>query len=70
MKDSKRKNIIILGDGESGKTSLLNTYFNQGRDENEFKALGVDFNYKTFKPVGSGEEVVYKFWDAAGQERF
>ncbi len=70
MKDSNKKNIIILGDGESGKTSLILTYCNQGLNENHITTTGLDFHVKTFKPVGSSEEVVYKIWDTAGQERF
>ena len=64
----KKINIIVIGDGEVGKTSLLNNYSNKRFTNQHIKTVGVDFIKKNL--VLEGTEVEVKLWDTAGQERF
>ena len=59
-------NLILLGDGSVGKTSIIKMY-----DEREFSAshmatLGLDFVSKTYKPKCVDKELQVKIWDTAG----
>jgi Ras-related protein Rab-7A len=60
--------VIILGDSNVGKTSLMNQYVHK-RFSNQYKAtIGADF---LSKEVMIGDRLVtLQIWDTAGQERF
>eukprot|EP00397_Hematodinium_sp_SG-2012_P036601 GEMP01039533.1.p1 GENE.GEMP01039533.1~~GEMP01039533.1.p1 ORF type:complete len:242 (+),score=42.55 GEMP01039533.1:450-1175(+) len=62
--------VIIVGNGEVGKTSMI-TRFARGVFTNDYKkTLAVDFlEKKLFLPQVS-EEVSYLLWDTAGQEEY
>ena len=62
--------IIILGDGAVGKTSMINQFIDNKFTEDHLATLGLDFASKKYKLKDSGEEVAIKIWDTAGQERF
>lgn len=64
----KKINIIVIGDGEVGKTSLLNNYSNKRFTNQHIKTVGVDFIKKNV--VIEGTDIEIKLWDTAGQERF
>jgi Ras-related protein Rab-7A len=64
----KKINIIVIGDGEVGKTSLLNNYSNKRFTNQHIKTVGVDFIKKNI--VIEGTDIEIKLWDTAGQERF
>ena len=61
--------IIILGDGAVGKTSIIKQYMDQTFDEDHLTTLGLDFAQKKYT-AKDGKEVPVKIWDTAGQERF
>ncbi len=63
-------NIIVLGDGAVGKTSLLKMYAEGKFTESHMATLGLDYVSKGFTPEGSTQELAVKIWDTAGQERF
>ena len=61
--------IIILGDGAVGKTSIIKRYANAEFDEEHITTLGLDFVTRDFTPA-QGSDVKVKIWDTAGQDRF
>ena len=63
-------NIIVLGDGAVGKTSLLKMYAEGKFTESHMATLGLDYVSKAFTPEGAPNEMQVKIWDTAGQERF
>ena len=63
-------NIIVLGDGAVGKTSLLKMYAEGMFTESHMATLGLDYVSKSFTPEGAPQEMQVKIWDTAGQERF
>ena len=60
--------IIILGDSEVGKTSLMQQYVNKKFDNHYKKTIGLDFLTKDIEIDGAA--VNLQIWDAGGQERF
>ncbi|XP_055324118.1 ras-related protein rab7-like [Sitodiplosis mosellana] len=68
---SRRKillKIILLGDPNVGKTSLMNRYLSQ-KFSNQYKAtIGVDFLTK--EVMIDDRVITLQVWDTAGQERY
>ena len=64
----KKISIIVIGDGEVGKTSLLKSFDNKKFTNQHIKTVGVDFIKTNVEIEGTPVEV--KLWDTAGQERF
>ena len=60
--------IIIIGDGEVGKTSILKNFHTGKAPQAHIRTVGVDF--VTFNCEREGNALVVKLWDTAGQERF
>ncbi len=60
--------VMLLGDGNVGKTSLARQFVESKFDESRILTIGVDFQTK----VIALPEATYKLsiWDVAGQERF
>jgi Ras-related protein Rab-8A len=60
--------LLILGDGQVGKTSMLLRFTEDYFPTSHIQTLGIDFKLK----IESINNKVYKFqiWDTAGQERF
>ena len=70
MADLKRTVIpmMLLGDGQVGKTSLILRLTGNKFDESVLTTIGKEaYNYKT---EINGNELKIKIWDTAGQERF
>jgi small GTP-binding protein len=60
--------IVVAGDGNVGKTSLIRRYCEGKFEESRITTLGVDFQTKV---VTVGEQLVkLSIWDVAGQDRF
>jgi small GTP-binding protein len=60
--------VILVGDGNVGKTSLVRRYCSGKFEESRVMTIGVDFQIKKLK-LGS-EEIKLSIWDMAGQEQF
>eukprot|EP01115_Flamella_aegyptia_P004505 TRINITY_DN194_c0_g1_i2.p1 TRINITY_DN194_c0_g1~~TRINITY_DN194_c0_g1_i2.p1 ORF type:complete len:201 (-),score=32.16 TRINITY_DN194_c0_g1_i2:36-638(-) len=67
MGDEIELKLLIIGDADVGKSSLLLRYVDDTFQES-FITLGVDFKQK--KVQVSGKTVNLIIWDTAGQERF
>lgn len=60
--------VLIVGDGNVGKTSLVRRYCQGMFSDSRVATIGVDFQIQVVKlPEG---EVKLSIWDLAGQERF
>jgi len=60
--------VVIVGDGNVGKTSLVRRYCEGKFDESRIMTLGVDFQTKIV--AVSGKTIKLSIWDIAGQDRF
>lgn len=67
-KDNINFKVILLGDSNVGKTSLLLRYTDDIFYDSQVSTLGIDFRKKTLER----EDIIVKMqlWDTAGQERF
>jgi Ras-related protein Rab-23 len=62
--------IIVVGNGQVGKTSLATRYAKGVMTDNYKKTIGTDFMEKDLILKGTGETVKLMLWDTAGQEMF
>ena len=60
----KKLQIIMIGDGAVGKTSILKTY-----TPSHITTIGLDYITHQFE-TPDGDVIPVKIWDTAGQERF
>jgi small GTP-binding protein len=60
--------VMLLGDGNVGKTSLARRYCEGKFEESRVLTIGVDFQTKVVQLPGN--EVKLSIWDVAGQPRF
>ncbi len=68
MSESPIYKVLLVGDGNVGKTSLVRRYCDGKFEESRILTIGVDFQVKTVK-LGE-REIRLSIWDVAGQERF
>lgn len=68
MSDSPIYKVLLVGDGNVGKTSLIRRYCDGKFDESRILTIGVDFQIK--KVALSKREIRLSIWDVAGQDRF
>ncbi|KAM3872262.1 ras-related protein Rab-7L1-like [Diretmus argenteus] len=61
--------ILIVGDGNVGKSSFVHRYVNGQFSKTYKMTVGVDFFMKVL-PWSDTEKVRLQLWDIAGQERF
>lgn len=66
--DSDVLNIMMLGDTNVGKTSIVNRYVHENFTNNTESNVATDVHTKTF--IHDGQKANLKIWDTAGQERF
>jgi small GTP-binding protein len=60
--------VLLVGDGNVGKTSLVRRFCEGQFEESRILTIGVDFQIKV---VQLGEKTIrLSIWDVAGQERF
>lgn len=71
MATKREANILLIGDGAVGKTSLVNVYNGKGFQDVHMATLGLDFVSKDVHPKSApNDSYNLKIWDTAGQERF
>jgi small GTP-binding protein len=63
-------NIMVIGDEEVGKTTILERYFNRKFNSERKKTIGVEYYLKNYTKQETGLVYNLKFWDTAGQEKF
>ena len=69
-KNNKQLQIIILGDGAVGKTSIINQFIEGKFQDDHMATLGLDFAQHNYTTKEDNTDVPIKIWDSAGQERF
>jgi len=62
--------VIVVGNGQVGKTSMVTRYAKGLMTENYKKTIGTDFFEKEIKLKPTGESIRLMVWDTAGQEMF
>ena len=68
-----QKKVLVIGDTNVGKTSILVRYVNNEYDEDSMPTLGSSFKTKEVEfsmPDGQRNKTKISIWDTAGQERF
>ena len=60
--------ILLLGNSDVGKSSLILRYVEQIWTDNFVPTIGVDFKVKTLEV--NNKKIKMQIWDTAGQERF
>ena len=60
--------IILIGDSNTGKTSLITRYVNNTFDSKHLCTIGVDFMMK--KVVINNRTIKLQIWDTAGMEKY
>lgn len=60
--------VILIGDSNCGKTSMINRYVNNEFSNNYICTIGVDFMMKNL--VINSEVIKIQIWDTAGMEKF
>ncbi|MFW9989625.1 MAG: Rab family GTPase [Candidatus Odinarchaeota archaeon] len=60
--------VVIFGDSQTGKTTLVHRFLTNFFKEDISMTLGVDFHLKAVEL--DGESVKLQIWDFAGEERF
>ncbi len=58
--------ILVIGDGEAGKTSLVKRLFNEAFDQSENPTHGI--NIRDWAVEADGRKLKAKIWDFGGQE--
>lgn len=62
--------VIVVGNGNVGKTSMTTRYAKGRYTGNYKKTIGVDFMEKRVELRDFGETINLMIWDTAGQEEF
>ena len=60
--------ILLLGDTNVGKTSLILSYVDNYFPDSHIATIGIDYKVKTIKK--NGYNIKLQIWDTSGQERF
>ena len=69
MDPTKKYKIIMLGDSQVGKTSILHMYQKKHFNQSHISTIGLDF-ITTKYTTPEGHSATVMLWDTAGQERF
>ena len=69
MSEINEINILVLGNGSVGKSSIIIKYIDNKFSLNYLTTLGLDFKQKKIK-LENGKEINLKIFDTAGQERY
>jgi len=66
----EKLSIMIIGDEEVGKTTILERYLKGSFTSERKKTIGVEKYPLTYKDTDTNKTYQINFWDTAGQERF
>ena len=66
--DEIKIKLILLGDSEVGKTSIIKNFFNVGFDEEMVSTTASQYEEKKY--TIKDKTIKVRVWDTAGQERF
>ena len=61
--------ILVIGDANTGKTSLIRRYVSNEFLEDNESTIGLDFQSKKVQ-IAPNDKIILKIWDTAGSEKF
>ncbi len=64
------KKVIILGDSDVGKTSIIDRYVRKEFNDLSMPTIGAYFKTKEVEIPNTNSVVKLSLWDTAGQEKF
>ena len=70
MNKAKRQDIIFLGDGMVGKTTILQRFDTRQFQKDHIMTVGVDFVRHQHKTKDGAHTLDVKIWDTAGQDQY
>ncbi|KAH6585581.1 hypothetical protein BASA50_001190 [Batrachochytrium salamandrivorans] len=70
MSDTPILKVVVLGDGNVGKTALRNQFVHRQFVQGYKATIGADFITKKVRVESLSKSVSFQIWDTAGQERF
>ena len=62
--------VIILGESNAGKTSIITRFLSNDFDYNKFTISGADQNQKTIFIKGLNKSINFEIWDTPGPRNF
>ena len=62
-------NIFLIGDSQTGKTSILNRFIGNPFNEKQIATIGID-NYITEIELKNRKKIKIQIYDTAGQEQY
>ena len=62
-------NIFLIGDSQTGKTSIVNSFFGVSFSEQQMKTIGID-NYIKEIELKNRKKIKIQIYDTAGQEQY
>ncbi|KAI5190669.1 hypothetical protein NEMIN01_1134 [Nematocida minor] len=68
MKECLQLKLLIIGESNVGKTSILQRFIENSFHKTFSTTIGIDFRSKTISV--DNEDIELQIWDTAGQERF
>ena len=60
--------VVLVGDTEVGKTSIIKNFVHDSFDSEQKSTIGALFH--TFKTEIKGQPITIQIWDTAGQEKY
>jgi small GTP-binding protein len=60
--------VVLVGDSEVGKTSIIHTYVRQSFDPDQKNTVGASFH--TLTREINKQKIIIQIWDTAGQEKY
>ncbi|KYQ88373.1 Rab GTPase [Tieghemostelium lacteum] len=68
MEEEKQYKVLLIGDSDVGKTSIVKRFSDDAFDEDILCTIGVEFKMKVVNV--DDKDVTLCIWDTAGQEKF
>lgn len=68
MTDSLTVRVVLIGDSQVGKTSLIHRFVRSSFEKQQKGTIGAVFH--TYEQQLNGRQVIMQIWDTAGQEKY
>ena len=68
MSESLTVRVVLIGDSQVGKTSLIHRFIRSSFERQQKGTIGAVFH--TYEQIINGRTVVMQIWDTAGQEKY
>ena len=68
MSDPLTHRVVLIGDSQVGKTSLIHRFVRNSYEKQQKNTVGAVFH--TYEEEINGQKVIMQIWDTAGQEKY